>query len=94
MIRVMFTFGRYEGFPTGGAPPHGVDLWNTEVTPEVPDGVVVKTLVPQQSLEPLGREQNRKRQQIKQNLSRDIVTTSLPSILLRGIPYTCYTSIV
>lgn len=53
---VMFTFGRYERFPAGCAPPYVVNLWNTEVAPEVPAGVVVKTLVPQQSLEPWGRE--------------------------------------
>jgi len=45
------TFGRDEGFAPGGTPAHGVDVRHAEVTPEVPGGVAVEALVPQQGLE-------------------------------------------
>lgn len=49
------TFRRYEGFAVRGAPSHLVYLRNTEITPEVLTAVVIKALVPQESLEPCGR---------------------------------------
>lgn len=48
------TFWRYKRFPTGSAPADGVNLRDAEVTPEVFTVVVVKALIPQESLEPCG----------------------------------------
>lgn len=46
------TFWRYEGFSTWRTPSYWVHLGDAEITPEVLTGVIVKTLIPQESLEP------------------------------------------
>lgn len=49
---IKLTFWRYEGLAARSAPSHWVHFRDTEITPEVFAGVVVKALIPQESLEP------------------------------------------
>lgn len=49
------TFWRYEGFAIRSTPSHLMYLRDTEVTPEVLTAVVIKALIPQESLEPCGK---------------------------------------
>lgn len=53
------TFWRYEGFAAWSTPADGVHFRDTQVTPEVFAGVIVKAFIPQESLEPCHAERNR-----------------------------------